>query len=212
MSRSKSSQAWLQRHFKDPFVKQANREGARSRAVYKLAEINERDRLLRPGMVVVDLGAAPGGWSEYAAPRITPGGRLIALDVLPMEPIVDVEFLQGDFTEQPVLDLLLSQLNGARIDLVLSDLAPNMIGVASADQAKSIYLAELALEFAAKTLRPGGVLLTKVFQGEGFKAFHQALRAQFASVSTRKPKASRAESRELYLLATSFTGARTATE
>ena len=212
MPRSKSSQAWLQRHFKDPFVKQANREGARSRAVYKLAEMNARDRLLRPGMVVVDLGAAPGGWSEYAAPRVAPGGRLIALDVLPMEPIANVEFLQGDFTEQPVLDLLLSQLNGARVDLVLSDLAPNMIGVASADQAKSIYLAELALEFAAKTLRPGGVLLTKVFQGEGFKTFHQALRAQFAAVATRKPKASRAESRELYLLATGFTGARTATE
>lgn len=212
MPRSKSSQAWLQRHFKDPFVKQANREGARSRAVYKLAEINERDRLLRPGMVVVDLGAAPGGWSEYAAPRIAPGGRLIALDVLPMEPIGGVEVLLGDFTEQPVLDLLLSQLNGARVDLVLSDLAPNMIGVASADQAKSIYLAELALEFAAKTLRPGGVLLTKVFQGAGFKTFHLALRAQFSAVATRKPKASRVESRELYLLATGFTGARTATE
>lgn len=212
MPRTKSSQAWLQRHFKDPYVKQANREGARSRAVYKIAEIDQRDKLFRPGMVVVDLGAAPGGWSEYAAPRLAPDGRLIALDMLPIAPILGVELLQGDFTEQRVLDLLLDRLQGGRVDLVMSDLAPNMIGVASADQARSMYLAELALEFSAKTLRRGGGLLTKVFQGEGFASHHQALRRAFTRVATRKPKASRRESREVYLLATGFNGTESASE
>ncbi len=207
MPRTKSSQSWLQRHFKDPYVKQAQREGARSRAVYKLAEIDQRDKLLKPGMTVVDLGAAPGGWSDYAVKRIAPGGRLIALDILPMEPIAGVEFLQGDFTEQPVLDSLLERVAGARVDLVLSDMAPNISGIVSADQARSIYLAELALELAAKTLRPGGALLTKVFQGSGFKELHQALLKSFASVVTRKPKASRTESREMYLLAKGFKAA-----
>ena len=207
MPRTKSSQSWLQRHFKDPYVKQAQREGARSRAVYKLTEIDQRDKLLKPGMTVVDLGAAPGGWSEYAVKRIAPGGRLIALDILPMEPIAGVEFLQGDFTESPVLDSLLGRVAGARVDLVMSDMAPNISGIVSADQARSIYLAELALELAAKTLRPGGTLLVKVFQGAGFKALHQALLKSFTSVTTRKPKASRAESREMYLLAKGFKAA-----
>ncbi|MFP5350208.1 MAG: 23S rRNA (uridine(2552)-2'-O)-methyltransferase RlmE [Gammaproteobacteria bacterium] len=204
MPRTKSSQAWLQRHFKDPYVKQAQRDGVRSRAVYKLTEIDQRDKLLKPGMVVVDLGAAPGGWSEYAVRRIKPGGRLIALDILPMEPIADVELIHGDFTEQPVLDSLLERLGGARVDLVMSDMAPNISGIVSADQARSIYLAELALEFAAKTLRSGGTLLVKVFQGEGFTSLHQALHKSFTKVATRKPKASRTESREMYLLAKGF--------
>jgi len=204
MPRTKSSQAWLQRHFKDPYVKQAQREGVRSRAVYKLAEIDQRDKLLRPGMTVVDLGAAPGGWSEYAIKRIGPGGRLIALDILPMEPIAGVELVQGDFTEQPVLDSLLERLKGTSVDVVISDMAPNISGIVSADQARSIYLAELAHELAAKTLRPGGTLLVKVFQGAGFKELHQALLKSFTSVMTRKPKASRTESREMYLLAKGF--------
>lgn len=211
MPRTKSSQSWLQRHFKDPYVKQAQREGARSRAVYKLAEIDQRDKLLKPGMTVVDLGAAPGGWSEYAVKRIAPGGRLIALDILPMEPIAGVEFLQGDFTEQPVLDSLLERVAEARVDLVMSDMAPNISGIVAADQARSIYFAELALELAAKTLRPGGTLLVKVFQGAGFKELHQALLRSFTSVMSRKPKASRTESREMYLLAKGFKAAPSAT-
>lgn len=204
MPRTKSSQAWLQRHFKDPYVKQAQRDGVRSRAVYKLSEVDQRDKLLRPGMVVLDLGAAPGGWSEYASKRVIPGGRLIALDILPMEPISGVEFVQGDFAEQPVLDSIMERLNGAPVDLVMSDMAPNMTGIVSADQARIIYLAELALELSAKTLRPGGTLLVKVFQGVGFKSLHQALVQSFGSVVTRKPKASRTESREMYLLAKGF--------
>lgn len=204
MPRSKSSQAWLQRHFKDPYVIQAQREGARSRAVYKLAEIDQRDKLLRPGMRVIDLGAAPGGWSEYAVKRISPGGRLIALDILPMEPIAGAECVQGDFTETAVLDSLIERLGGARVDLVMSDMAPNISGIVSADQARTVYLAELAYELATKTLTPRGMLLVKVFQGAGFKELYQALQRSFAKVATRKPKASRTESREVYVLAKGF--------
>jgi len=204
MARSKSSSRWLREHFDDAYVQRAQREGWRSRAVYKLEELDQKYRLLKPGMTVVDLGAAPGGWSEYAVRRIKPGGRLIALDILPMEPIADVEFIHGDFTEQPVLDSLLERLRGVRVDLVMSDMAPNISGIVSADQARSIYLAELALEFAAKTLRSGGTLLVKVFQGEGYPSLHHALNKSFAKVATRKPKASRTESREMYLLARGF--------
>jgi 23S rRNA (uridine2552-2'-O)-methyltransferase len=209
MARSKSSERWLQRHFADPYVKRAQKEGARSRATFKLEEIAERDRLLKPGMVVVDLGAAPGGWSEYAVRKLGPKGRVIALDVLPMAPLDRVEFIEGDFTEEAVLNLLLQRLEGVKVDLVMSDMAPNISGVAASDIPRAMLLAELALEFAAQTLKPGGALLMKVFQGEGFPALLKALRAQFAEVGTRKPKASRPESRELYLLAKGFKGAAT---
>lgn len=200
MRRSKSSQAWLERHFKDEYVKRAHREGARSRAGYKLAELDRRDRLFKPGMVVVDLGAAPGGWSEYSARRTAPGGRIIALDVLPIAPIAGVEILQGDFTESTVLDLLMERIGDAKVDLVMSDMAPNISGIGLADQARSVYLAELALDFAAKTLGPGGTLLVKGFQGEGFPSLYARMRRAFTQFHARKPKASRAESREVYLL------------
>lgn len=204
MPRSKSSRAWLQRHFKDPYVKRAQREGARSRAAYKLAELDRRDRLLRPGMAVVDLGAAPGGWAEYAARRIAPGGRVIALDRVAIAPIAGVEFLEGDFTEPAVLDLLMNRIGEAKIDLVMSDMAPNITGIEAADQARSAYLAELALDFAAKTLSPGGTLLLKGFHGEGFPSLYAQTRRLFAGVQVRKPKASRAESREVYIVGKGF--------
>lgn len=206
MARSKSSDRWLRRHFTDEYVKRARKEGKRSRAVYKLAELDERDRLFRPGMTVVDLGAAPGGWSQYARERVGPGGRVIALDILPMEPVAGVEVLQGDFTEQAVLDSLIERLGGQPVDLVIADMAPNISGIASADQGRSMLLAELALEFADKTLRPGGDFLVKTFQGAGFQEFHRAMQQRFAKLHVRKPKASRAESREVYLLGKGFKG------
>lgn len=204
MSRRKSSDRWLARHFRDEYVKRAHQEGARSRATYKLEEIDRRDRLLRPGMAVVDLGAAPGGWSEYALERVGPSGRVVALDVLAIEPITGVDFLQGDFTESAVLDSLLERLNGQAVDLVLSDMAPNISGIASADQARAIYLAELALDFAGQTLRPGGSLLIKTFQGAGFPELRKRMMKSFEQVLSRKPRASRAESREIYLLGKGF--------
>lgn len=203
---TKRSRRWLRRHFADEFVKRARKEGYRSRAAYKLAEIDARDQLLRPGMTVVDLGAAPGGWAQYAARRLGAGGRLLALDVLPLEPIAGVEFIQGDFTDPAVLDLLKERLGDTRADLVMSDMAPNISGIAAADQARAMRLAELALEFAAKTLRPGGTLLLKTFQGEGFPELRQRMQARFERVATRKPRASRAESREVYLLGLGFKG------
>ena len=206
MARSKSSDRWLARQHRDPYVKQAQKEGWRSRAVYKLQEIDERDRLLRPGLVVVDLGAAPGGWSQYVKQRVGPSGRVLALDILPMEPVEGVECLQGDFTEPPVLDLLMARLGDRPVDLVIADLAPNISGIASADQARAMHLAELSLEFADNTLRPGGDFLVKTFQGAGFQEFHRALQQRFAKLVVRKPKASRAESREAYLLGKGFKG------
>jgi 23S rRNA (uridine2552-2'-O)-methyltransferase len=206
MTRSKSSDRWLRRHFTDEYVKRARKEGKRSRAVFKLQELDERDRLLRPGMTAVDLGAAPGGWSQYAKERVGPAGRVIALDILPMEPIEGVEVLQGDFTEQAVLDSLLERLGGQPVDLVIADMAPNISGIASADQARAMLLAELALEFADKTLRPGGDFLVKTFQGAGFQEFHRAMQRRFARLHVRKPRASRAESREVYLLGKGFKG------
>lgn len=206
MSRSKSSDRWLARQHRDPYVKQAQKEGWRSRAVYKLQEIDTRDRLLRPGMTVVDLGAAPGGWSQYVMQRVGPSGHVLALDILPMEPVAGVECLQGDFTEQPVLDLLIARLGGRPVDLVIADLAPNISGIASADQARAMHLAELALEFADKTLRRGGDFLVKTFQGAGFQELHRAMQQRFAKLVARKPKASRAESREVYLLGKGFKG------
>lgn len=201
MARSKSSKRWLSEHFDDPYVKRAQDEGLRSRAVFKLRELDEKYGLLRPGMVVVDLGAAPGGWSEVAAPRVGKDGRVIALDVLPMDSLAGVEFIEGDFTEDAALSALESALGGSRLDLVMSDMAPNMSGVAVIDQAKSMYLAELAFEFAVEHLKPGGHFLVKVFQGEGFDAFVQRCRKAFKKVLVRKPDASRPRSREVYLLA-----------
>ena len=206
MSRTKSSQRWLTRNARDKYVKRARQEGARSRAIFKLEEIDRRDHLLRPGMTVVDLGAAPGGWSQYVKSRVGDSGRVLALDILPMEPIVGVEFIEGDFTEQPVLDLLMQRIEGKPVDLVISDMAPNMSGVASVDQARSMNLAELALEFSDKSLKPGGSLLIKTFQGAGFNEFHAQLRRRFEKLVARKPPASRAESKEIYLLGRGFRG------
>lgn len=204
MARSKSSGRWLREHFDDPYVKRARQEGYRSRAVYKLEEIDRRDRLLRPGMAVVDLGAAPGGWSQYASRVVGEKGRVVALDILPMEPMAGVEILQGDFREQAVLDQLLRMLDGRPVDLVISDMAPNISGVSSMDQARAMYLAELALDLAKQILKPGGDLLLKVFQGEGFEAILTDLRRSFKSVAMRKPKASRPRSREVYALARNY--------
>ena len=204
MSRSKSSKGWLQEHFDDEYVKRSISDGYRSRASYKLLEINEKDKILRPGMTVVDLGAAPGGWSQVAAKLVGLKGRVVASDILAMDGIAGVEFLQGDFTENEVVEELLSILNGATADLVISDMAPNMSGMNDIDQPQVMYLAELALELARTILAPGAYLLVKVFQGEGFAEYQKELRASFESVKVRKPKASRARSREIYLLAAGF--------
>ena len=201
MPRSKSSSRWLREHFNDPYVKRAQSEGWRSRAVFKLEELIDRDHLLRPGMVIVDLGAAPGGWSHIARERLGDKGRVVALDILPMQGIGGVEFIHGDFREDSVLKQLENLLDGAAVDLVLSDMAPNMSGMAAVDQPRSMHLVELAEEFAAAHLRVGGAFLTKVFQGEGFDDFVRRLRAAYERVSIRKPKASRARSPEVYALA-----------
>jgi 23S rRNA (uridine2552-2'-O)-methyltransferase len=201
MGRSKSSHQWLKSHFDDEFVKRAQREGYRSRAVYKLEEIQRKDRILRPGMTVLDLGAAPGGWSQYAAPLLAGRGRIIALDILPMEPLAGVEFLQGDFREEAVFTRLLEVLGGAEVDLVMSDMAPNISGMQAVDQPGSMYLAELAVDLADRVLRRGGVLLFKAFQGEGFDPLVKALRARYREIRVRKPRASRPKSREVYVLA-----------
>ena len=204
MKRSKSSQNWLRRHFDDYYVKEAQKAGYRSRAVYKLLEIQEKDRILKPGMVVIDLGAAPGSWSEVAAPLIGKSGKIIAMDILDIDPIDKVTFIQGDFTEQETFDSLLENLNGREVDLVMSDLAPNISGTRAVDQPKAMYLAELALDFSNTVLKPGGDLLTKVFQGEGSEQYLKALRESFDKVVIRKPKASRPKSREVYMLARGF--------
>ncbi|MGK0674433.1 MAG: 23S rRNA (uridine(2552)-2'-O)-methyltransferase RlmE [Halothiobacillaceae bacterium] len=201
MGRSVSSQRWLREHFTDPYVQRAKQEGWRSRAVYKLMEMQERGRILRPGQVVVDLGAAPGGWSQYAAGIIGDQGRLLALDILPMDSFAGVEFIQGDFTEQAVFEQLLERLDGRTVDVVLSDMAPNMSGQDSVDQPRAMYLAELAADFATRVLGPQGVYLVKLFQGAGFDVYLRKLRSQFASVTIRKPDASRSRSREVYALA-----------
>ncbi len=202
MSRSKSSSRWLREHFDDVYVKKAQAEGVRSRAVYKLEELIERDHLLKPGISVVDLGAAPGGWSQLVRQRLGETGRVVALDIRPMQGIAGVEFLQGDFREADVLSQLEAMLDGNKVDLVLSDMAPNMSGVALADQIRSMDLAELALDFSRQWLKPGGSFLIKLFQGTGFDDYLRSLRADFSRVTMRKPKASRARSREVYALAT----------
>lgn len=199
--RHKKSKAWMNEHVNDPYVQRAQKEGWRSRAVFKLMEIDEKDKLLRPGMTVVDLGAAPGSWCQYAAKRIQPGGRLIALDLLEMTPMHGVEFIEGDFREDEVLHRLETALGGRPVDLVLSDMAPNMSGIAASDQARVMHLAELTLEFCRDCLKPGGDLLVKVFQGTDFTALHQAVKSAFETVAVRKPAASRDRSAETYLLA-----------
>jgi len=201
MARSKSSSRWLKEHFKDEYVRRAQEQGYRSRAVFKLLEVQEKDRILKPGMVVVDLGAAPGGWSEAARQLVGRNGRVIATDILPMDPIEGVEFLEGDFREGEVLDRLLALIGEDRADLVLSDMAPNMSGVDAVDQPRAMYLAELALDLARKILKPGGDFLVKVFQGEGSEEYLRTLRQDFDKVIVRKPRASRPRSREVYILA-----------
>lgn len=202
MSRSKSSAGWLREHFNDVYVKKAQADGVRSRAVYKLEELVDRDRLLKPGMTVVDLGAAPGGWSQLVRQRLGDQGKVFALDILPMQGIAGVDFLEGDFREESVLRALEARLEGQKVDLVLSDMAPNMSGVALADQIRAMDLAELALDFSRQWLKPGGAFLIKLFQGAGFDDYLRSLRADFSRVTMRKPKASRARSREVYALAT----------
>jgi 23S rRNA (uridine2552-2'-O)-methyltransferase len=202
--RTRSSARWLAEHASDPYVKRAHAEGWRSRAAFKLEEIQRSDRLLRPGMTVVDLGAAPGGWSQYAARLLGGRGRVIALDLLPMPALPGVEFLQGDFGEEETLERLRALLAGSQADLVMSDMAPNMSGMADVDHDRSMHLVDLAVEFAAATLRPGGDLLIKVFQGRDFQPLIARLRRSFESVKLRKPKASRARSAELYVLARGY--------
>jgi 23S rRNA (uridine2552-2'-O)-methyltransferase len=202
LARSKSSSRWLREHFSDPYVKRAQAEGWRSRAVFKLEELIERDRLLKPGMVVVDLGAAPGSWSQVARERLGDTGRVIALDILPMQGIGGVEFICGDFREDAVLEQLKRALDGSKVDLVLSDMAPNLSGMTAVDQPRAMHLVELAEEFAGAHVRTGGSFLTKVFQGEGFDELVRRLRSGYERVSIRKPKASRARSPEVYALAT----------
>jgi len=201
MSRSKSSHRWLKQHFDDEFVRRAQREGYRSRAVYKLDEIQQKDRILQPGMTIIDLGAAPGGWSQYAAKQLQGKGRIIAVDILPMAPLAGVEFIEGDFREDEVLDSVMEILGDTQADLVLSDMAPNISGMEAVDQPRGMYLAELAVEFADNALRKGGHLLFKVFQGEGFDALIAGLRTRYRRVVIRKPRASRPRSREVYVLA-----------
>lgn len=200
MKRSKTSKQWMNEHVNDPYVQLAQKEGYRSRAAYKLLEIDARDRLLKPGMVVVDLGATPGGWSQVAAARVGRGGKVIALDLLPLDPLAGVDFIQGDFREAEVLGQLEDLLQGKPVGLVISDMAPNISGVASADQARAMHLAELAMEFALEHLKPEGNFLVKVFQGAGFEDFLKLMRSRFTKVATRKPKASRDRSSEVYLL------------
>jgi 23S rRNA (uridine2552-2'-O)-methyltransferase len=202
--RSKSSTRWLAEHAADPYVKRAHEEGWRSRAAFKLEEIQKADRILRPGMTVVDLGAAPGGWSQYVARALGGKGRVIAMDILEMPGIAGVEFLQGDFNDEAVLQRLLERLGGDKVDLVLSDMAPNMMGISDVDHDRSMNLVELAVDFATRTLRPGGDFLAKVFQGRGFQPLVAQLRQRFESVKLRKPKASRARSAEVYVLARGY--------
>lgn len=200
MKRTKTSKAWMQEHVNDPYVQRAQVDGYRARAAYKLLELDEKDHLLKTGMTVVDLGAAPGSWSQIAAKRVGSQGYVLAMDLLPMEPVSGVEFIQGDFTEQAVVDAMQTQLAGRSVDLVISDMAPNMSGVSVTDQARSVYLCELALEFAQAHLAPGGHFVTKIFQGAGFMAFRQSMQPLFRSIEVRKPKASRDRSAEVYLV------------
>ena len=200
MKPTKTSKQWMREHINDPYVQQAQKDGYRSRAAYKLLEIDERDHLIKAGMVVVDLGATPGGWSQVAANKVGDKGKVIALDLLPLVPIPRVEFILGDFREDSVLAQLEEKLGGKQIGIVISDMAPNISGIDLSDQARSIYLAELALEFAVRHLMPGGAFLVKVFHGVGFEDYVKVMRKHFARVVSRKPKASRDRSNEVYML------------
>lgn len=206
MALSKSSRRWLQEHVNDPYVKQAQKDGYRSRSSYKLIELNEKDRLIRPGMLIMDLGSAPGGWSQVAGRLVGDKGRVLATDILPMEPLKNVDFIQGDFREDAVFNQILDLLNGSKPDLIISDIAPNISGIDSADQASSIYLVELALDMARKVLKPKGNFVAKVFQGVGSEAYLKELRTSFEKVLIRKPAASRSRSREVYVVAKGFKG------
>ncbi len=194
----------MQEHVNDPYVKQAQKDGYRSRASYKLIELNERDKLIRPGMLILDLGSAPGGWSQVAGKIVGEKGRVIATDILPMDPVHNVDFIQGDFTEEAVFNRILEALEGRKPDLIISDIAPNITGIESADQASSIYLVELALDMARRVLKSKGNFVAKVFQGSGSDAFLKDLRTSFEKVSIRKPAASRSRSREIYVVARGF--------
>lgn len=199
-----SSTRWLNEHVSDEYVKKAKKLGLRSRAVFKIEEINLKDKLIKPGMSVVDLGAAPGGWSEYATKTVGDSGQVVACDILPMDPIAGVEFLQGDFREDAVLEALLSRINGQNIDVVMSDMAANFTGNDSADSARSMYLVELALDMCNQVLKKNGAFVVKVFQGEGFEEFMKEVKLAFKAVKIRKPESSRARSREVYIVATGF--------
>jgi len=214
MARSKSSGDWLKEHFDDEFVKRSQKEGYRSRAIYKLQEIQQKDNLIRPNMQVVDLGAAPGGWSQYAVELVGSNGRVVASDILDIDPLPFVEFVKGDFTEESVLNEILdvlnkdakNSINDYRADVVISDMAPNMTGVEATDQPRSIYLCELSLDMACQILKPGGSFVAKVFQGDGSEAFLKDVRQHFTKVKVRKPKASRPRSREVYVVGQGFKG------
>ncbi len=206
MAKSKSSGRWLQEHVTDVYVKMAKEQGYRSRASFKLLELQERDKLFRSGMTVVDLGAAPGGWSQVAAQLVGDKGRVISSDILPMDSMAGVEFIQGDFTEEAVLNEILNVMGGAQADLVISDMAPNMSGNGGVDQPASMYLVELALDMARQVLKPKGIFVAKVFQGEGFDEYIKDVRTSFDKVVTRKPDSSRARSREVYVLGRGFKG------
>ena len=206
MAKSKSSRRWLQEHERDQYVQSARKDGYRSRASYKLLELDEKSALFEPGQMVVDLGAAPGGWSQVAVARVGDRGTVIASDILPMDSIADVQFVQGDFTESAVFDEIVSCLDGRPVDLVISDMAPNMSGMKAVDQPRAMYLVELALDFAHQTLRPGGIFVAKVFHGEGFDQLLKDVRSSFNKVSAKKPDASRSRSREVYWVARGYRG------
>lgn len=206
MAKSKSSKQWLKEHFDDHYVKRAQSMHYRSRACFKLLEIQEKDRLIKPGMTVIDLGSAPGGWSQVAVELVGDKGTVVASDILPMDAIAGVEFLQGDFTEAEVYEKLLTILGDTPVDLVISDMAPNMSGMKDVDQPRVMHLIELALDMASQVLKPGGSFVAKVFQGEGFDEYMRNCRASFSRVVTRKPDASRSRSPEVYLVATGFKG------
>lgn len=205
MARSKSSNRWLKEHFDDQYVKRSQEDGYRSRASYKLIELHKKDKLFKPGMKVIDLGAAPGGWTQVAAEFIGHSGKVIASDILPMDPLPDVTFIQGDFTEQSVFDDIMKEIDG-EVDLVISDMAPNMSGNAAVDIPGAMYLVELALDMAHNVLKPGGTFVAKVFQGEGFEDLLADMRKAFTKVVSRKPDASRARSREVYLVGVGYKG------
>ena len=203
-NRSSSSKRWLQEHVNDKYVKEANKRGLRSRAFFKIEELNQKDKLMKSGDTVVDLGAAPGGWSQYAVDALGDNGTIVACDILQMDPIAGVDFLRGDFREQDVLDALLNRIDGKNVDLVMSDMAPNLSGNDTVDQAQSMYLVELALDMCHQVMKPDGKFVVKVFQGEGFDQFMADVKSAFKAVKVRKPESSRARSREVYLVATGY--------